>query len=91
MAKFGKWIGLGLGWALGGPVGGILGLAVGSMFDTGSKTGTTSAQKRVYRSATTRGDYAKSTERLRERPFNARAGIIRTHRTLAGRKRQARR
>ena len=35
MAKFGKWVGLGLGWALGGPIGGILGLAVGSIFDSG--------------------------------------------------------
>lgn len=60
MAKFGKWIGLGLGWALGGPVGGILGLAVGSIFDTGNQAGPTAAQKRVYRSATTRGDYAAS-------------------------------
>lgn len=60
MAKFGKWIGLGLGWALGGPVGGILGLAVGSMFDGGANAGKTSSQKRVYRSATTRGDYAAS-------------------------------
>jgi DnaJ like chaperone protein len=33
MAKYGKWVGLGLGWALGGPIGGILGLAFGSMFD----------------------------------------------------------
>ncbi len=59
MAKFGKWIGLGLGWALGGPVGGILGLAVGSIFDKGDAA-PTNAQKRVYRSATTRGDYAAS-------------------------------
>lgn len=34
MAKYGKWVGLGLGWALGGPIGGILGLAFGSMFDS---------------------------------------------------------
>jgi len=60
MAKFGKWIGLGLGWAVGGPVGGILGLALGSMFDGGSSAGQTTAQKRVYRSATLRGDYAAS-------------------------------
>lgn len=60
MAKFGKWIGLGLGWALGGPVGGILGLALGSVFDGGSSATGTSAQRRVYRSATTRGDYAAS-------------------------------
>jgi len=33
MAKYGKWIGGGLGWALGGPLGALLGFAVGSMFD----------------------------------------------------------
>ena len=39
MAKYGKWVGLGLGWALGGPIGGLLGLAFGSMFD-GMQSGT---------------------------------------------------
>jgi DnaJ like chaperone protein len=33
MAKFLKWIGVGLGWAAGGPIGAILGFAVGSMID----------------------------------------------------------
>jgi DnaJ like chaperone protein len=33
MAKFGKWIGGGLGWVLGGPIGGVLGFVFGSMFD----------------------------------------------------------
>jgi len=33
MAKYGKWVGLGLGWAFGGPIGGILGLVFGSMYD----------------------------------------------------------
>ncbi len=33
MAKYGKWVGLGLGWTLGGPIGGLLGLVFGSMFD----------------------------------------------------------
>lgn len=33
MAKWGKWIGGGLGWAFGGPIGGILGFFVGSFFD----------------------------------------------------------
>jgi len=33
MAKFGKWIGGGLGWVLGGPIGGVLGFMFGSMFD----------------------------------------------------------
>ncbi len=59
MAKFAKWIGLGLGWAAGGWIGGILGLALGSMFDesTGHATGTT---RRPYTTATRRGDYAAS-------------------------------
>lgn len=58
MAKFGKWVGLGLGWALGGPIGGILGLAVGSIFDSGTNTG--SGQARSVREKTLRGDYAAS-------------------------------
>ncbi len=59
MAKFGKWVGLGLGWAVGGPIGGILGLALGSMFD-----GSTISEPRgrIYQSTTRtrRGDYAAS-------------------------------
>jgi DnaJ like chaperone protein len=58
MTKFGKWVGLGLGWALGGPIGGILGLAVGSIFDSG--TTVTAGQTRDVRSRTLRGDYAAS-------------------------------
>ncbi len=58
MAKFAKWVGLGLGWAVGGPIGGILGLALGSMFDTGSAQ--TQTQGRIYQSSTRRGDYAAS-------------------------------
>lgn len=33
MAKFGKWIGAGLGFTMGGPLGALLGLFIGSMFD----------------------------------------------------------
>jgi DnaJ like chaperone protein len=33
MAKFGKWLGGGLGFAFGGPIGGLLGFLVGSFFD----------------------------------------------------------
>jgi DnaJ like chaperone protein len=33
MAKFGKWIGGGLGWAFGGPIGALLGFALGSVID----------------------------------------------------------
>ena len=58
MAKFGKWVGLGLGWALGGPIGGILGLAVGSIFDSGKSEVT--GQARSVRTRTLRGDYAAS-------------------------------
>jgi DnaJ like chaperone protein len=58
MAKFGKWVGLGLGWALGGPIGGILGLAVGSIFDSGTNVG--QAQGAKLRGQTQRGDYAAS-------------------------------
>jgi len=43
MAKFGKWLGGGLGWALGGPVGAILGFALGSLVDSADVT--------VYKSA----------------------------------------
>jgi len=58
MVKFGKWVGLGLGWALGGPIGGILGLAVGSIFDAGTvETGTARGD---VRTKTLRGDYAAS-------------------------------
>lgn len=58
MAKFGKWVGLGLGWALGGPIGGILGLAVGSIFDSGKSD--IPGQARGVREKTLRGDYAAS-------------------------------
>jgi len=58
MARFGKWIGLGLGWALGGPIGGILGLAVGSIFDSG--TTAVAGPDRDASSRTLRGDYAAS-------------------------------
>jgi DnaJ like chaperone protein len=59
MAKFGKWVGLGLGWALGGPIGGILGLAVGSIFDSGTP-GVSGQGRGDVRTRTLRGDYAAS-------------------------------
>lgn len=34
MAKYGKWIGGGLGWVMGGPIGAVLGFVFGTMFDT---------------------------------------------------------
>lgn len=56
MAKYAKWLGLGLGWAAGGWIGGILGMALGSMFDDG-KSGTNS---KIVGSSTRRSDYAAS-------------------------------
>ncbi len=54
MAKYGKWIGGGLGWALLGPLGGLLGFFVGSVLDqSGSK-------ERMTGTRTTRGDFAVS-------------------------------
>ncbi|MBN2806005.1 MAG: TerB family tellurite resistance protein [Prolixibacteraceae bacterium] len=38
MAKFGKWIGAGLGFAGAGPLGAIIGFVIGSAFDSGSKS-----------------------------------------------------
>lgn len=51
MAKYGKWLGAGLGWVLGGPIGGILGFTIGSIFDGSNKTGI---------QGTARGNFAAS-------------------------------
>lgn len=45
MAKYGKWIGAGLGFAMGGPLGALLGLFIGSMFDNTSVTLNTGAEQ----------------------------------------------
>ena len=55
MAKYGKWIGGGLGWVLGGPIGGILGFVFGAVFD-----GMSSVQVDGKRPATQRGDFSVS-------------------------------
>jgi DnaJ like chaperone protein len=55
MAKFGKWVGAGLGWAFGGPLGAVIGLGLGWMFDSANETDTV----RGYRNTTT-GDFAVS-------------------------------
>jgi len=56
MAKYAKWIGLGVGWAAGGWIGGILGMALGSMFDDGKR----GPDRQSYSTSTKRGDYAVS-------------------------------
>ena len=57
MAKFGKWIGGGLGFTIGGPLGALAGFVLGSIFDeadiiTGIQSPYTSSQ-----GLTTQGDY----------------------------------
>ena len=59
MAKFGKWIGGGLGWAFGGPIGAIVGFVVGSMFDGSSET-IKSRTRTGYSARTTTGGYVMS-------------------------------
>lgn len=54
MAKYGKWIGLGLGWAVGGPIGAIgaiVGFVVGSLIDETEKENTTAPFKYSTRPA----------------------------------------
>ncbi len=59
MAKFGKWVGGGLGWAMGGPIGAIFGFVVGSIFDGSSGT-TTQNTTTGYSGRTTTGGYVMS-------------------------------
>lgn len=55
MAKFAKWIGMGLGWAFMGPIGGILGFFLGSMADQN-----TNQKRRIGGRQTTQGDFVVS-------------------------------
>jgi DnaJ like chaperone protein len=59
MAKFGKWIGAGLGAFAGGPIGAIIGFTIGSMFDGGSG-GVRSATQTGFSKKTTTGGYVMS-------------------------------
>jgi len=61
MAKFGKWIGGGLGWAVGGPIGAIFGFIIGSIVD-GSSTELQTGGGRTtgYSGRTTTGGYVMS-------------------------------
>ncbi len=60
MAKFGKWLGGGLGWAVGGPIGAIFGFVLGSMFDGGSEAVQTRRIGSGYSGRTTAGGYVMS-------------------------------
>lgn len=50
MAKFGKWIGGGLGWAVGGPIGALLGFALGSVIDKSIDGQEVNSTRREYQS-----------------------------------------
>jgi DnaJ like chaperone protein len=54
MAKFGKWIGGGLGWAVAGPLGGVVGFILGTFIDQAGQ------MRQVESGMTTRGDFAVS-------------------------------
>lgn len=63
MAKYGKWIGGGLGWILGAgsPIGAILGFALGSMFDvTNVNPEERKRMQQQYRQNTQAGDFIGS-------------------------------
>lgn len=54
MAKFGKWLGGGLGWAVGGPLGGVIGFVLGTFVDQAGQ------MRQIESGMTTRGDFAVS-------------------------------
>ncbi|MCB0409375.1 MAG: TerB family tellurite resistance protein [Flavobacteriales bacterium] len=60
MAKFGKWVGGGLGWAFGGPIGALVGFAFGSAIDAaiGGDDGAGTTYQRYKR--TQPGDFGLS-------------------------------
>jgi len=58
MAKFGKWIGGGLGWAFGGPIGAIVGFVIGYIFD--ETTSIANYDKEIINIGTHRGDFILS-------------------------------
>ena len=60
MAKFGKWIGGGLGWAFGGPIGALLGYAVGSMIDNARRVDFDTYNARPGHGRTVAGDFGVS-------------------------------
>lgn len=60
MAKFGKWIGGGLGWAVGGPIGAIFGFMIGSAFDSAGTVTQHGFRETVQNVRTTTGGYVMS-------------------------------
>ncbi|WP_319481798.1 TerB family tellurite resistance protein [uncultured Draconibacterium sp.] len=62
MAKFGKWIGAGLGWVMtaGSPLGAIIGFTLGAMVDGGKSAFNTGARTGYSSRTTTTGGYVMS-------------------------------
>lgn len=80
MAKFGKWIGGGLGWVLGGPIGGIIGYAVGSYIDKAQDDfdATRGTGGRSTGSITTAGDFGISLLVLSAAVMNADGKVLKS-------------
>ncbi|WP_163325351.1 TerB family tellurite resistance protein [Draconibacterium mangrovi] len=60
MAKFGKWIGAGLGAFAGGPIGAVIGFTIGSMFDGGQEAVKRGTRGGYSGRTTTTGGYVMS-------------------------------
>ena len=62
MAKFGKWIGAGLGWVMtaGSPLGAIIGFTLGAMVDSGKNAVNTGTRGGYSSRTTTTGGYVMS-------------------------------
>ena len=79
MAKFGKWIGAGLGFVLGGgPLGALLGLFIGSVFDDMKTIPATSDQGNPNSGRTGRGDFMFSLTVLATAVMKADGRIMRS-------------
>ena len=57
MAKYGKWLGGGLGWAFGGPIGAVIGFALGSFYDNNTADKEAKNYQQDYRSGSAGGAF----------------------------------
>ena len=78
MAKYGKWIGAGLGLALGGPLGALFGLFIGSMFDNIQTIAIPSDGGPIPPGQTGRGDFTFSLTGLATAVMKADGRIMRS-------------
>lgn len=79
MAKYGKWIGAGLGFVLGGgPLGALLGLFIGSMFDNIETVKVQPGQNKSYPGQSGRGDFMFSLTVLATAVMKADGRIMRS-------------